>query len=164
MMRGMGAGRLGAALALGAVILSAGRAGASEETTGLKSFYERLGPIFEGASAGLYLVHGRDATAVGPGLEWQLCQGCKWLRFNLIAARSNAGDERLIPGLGVRLLGSRSEGSGAPASGSPAPTPGPDRTPDVTLGVCWTPSAYGMVRIGGLKTCAAPYIGLRLQL
>jgi len=107
------------------------------------SLYDELRPLFDNAAGGIYWIHGRDATGVGPGLEWQMFPGCERLRFNLIAARSSKGGERLIPGIGVLLLGG-------------------DGTPDVTLGVCWAPSEYGMARIGELKTYAAPYVGLRM--
>jgi len=94
---------------------------------------------------GLYVIHGREATGVGPGLEWQMFERCEWLRFDLVAATSSNGSERLIPGVGVRVRG----GEGAP---------------DLTLGVCWPPSEYGLARIGGLRTYAAPYLGLRIRL
>ena len=108
------------------------------------SLYDELRPVFDQAAAGVFLIHGREATGVGPGLEWRLFEGCDSLRFNLIAARSSTGSERLIPGVGVQLTGG-------------------DGTPDVTLGVCWPPSEDGKARIGGLKTDAAPYIGLRVE-
>jgi hypothetical protein len=95
--------------------------------------------------AGLYMIYGRDATGIGPGLEWQMFKGCRWLRFNLIAAASSAGSERLIPGVGALL-------------------PGGGDKPELTMGVCWTPGEYGAARIGGLKTNAAVYLGLRVRI
>lgn len=109
------------------------------------SLYDELWPLFEGAEAGVYVIHGREEIGIGPGLEWQVLKGCEWLRFDLIGARSSRGSQHLIPGLGVQLYG------------------GTD-APQVTLGICWVPSEYGRARIGEVKTYAAPYIGLRMEL
>ncbi|UCH34551.1 MAG: hypothetical protein JSV65_18845 [Armatimonadota bacterium] len=136
---------MAAGIALAVVLLLGTLAGAETgERIAPASLYDELRPVFDQASAGMFLIHGREATGVGPGLEWRVFEGCDALRFSLIAARSSTGSERLIPGIGVQLAG----GGG---------------TPDVTLGLCWPPSEYGKARIGGVKTYVAPYVGLRVE-
>jgi len=122
----------------------AGPAAPTAETGNVAAADVISGLINANPGAGLYVIYGRDATGIGPGLEWQMFKGCRWLRFNLIAAASSAGSERLIPGVGAVLAGGREQ-------------------PDLMVGVCWTPSEYGGARIGGLKANAAVYVGLRVR-
>jgi len=138
---------IGLVLAAMVMACSAERARAADAAAAIPppSLYERLLPVFDDAAAGLYVIQGSAATGIGPGLEWRMLRGCDWLRFNLIFAASTAGSERLIPGLGVLVHGG-------------------DGTPDITLGICWTPDEYGAARVGPLKANAAPYVGLRVRM
>lgn len=120
-----------AAVAL--VVMAAGAASAD-------AFYDALKPVFDAEGGGIYYVHGREATGIGPGLDWQLIEGFEPLRLTLIAAHSSLGHDRVIPGVGLQL----------------------DADIDLTIGVAWPPSEYGQARIGPITTYAAPYIGLSM--
>jgi len=107
------------------------------------AFYDDLKPLLDVAGGGLYYVHGRDATGIGPGLDWQLIGSCEVMRFNLIGAHSSKGHDRIIPGVGFKVRG--------------------NNLPDLNLGVCLLPSEYGLSRIGPMKAYLGGYLGLNAR-